>query len=52
MVYGVRIPVTEESIAVVIGLSTTGVKWFNRKAHLPDAQKGFLMGNERVKTKG
>jgi hypothetical protein len=46
MVHRVRIPVTEESIAAVTGLPTTGVKWFNRKAHLPDAQKGFLMGNE------
>jgi hypothetical protein len=35
MVHGVRIPVTEESMAVVTGLSTTGEIWFNRKAHLP-----------------
>jgi hypothetical protein len=52
MVHGVWIPVTEESIAAVTGLPTTGEKWFNRKAHLPDAQKGFLMGNERVQMKG
>jgi hypothetical protein len=52
MVHGVQISVTKESIVAVIGLSTTRVKWFNRKAHLSVAHKGFLMGNERVQTKG
>jgi hypothetical protein len=36
MVHNVWIPVSEEIIATVIGLPTTGVKWFNRKSHLPD----------------
>jgi hypothetical protein len=52
MVHGVRIPVTEETVAVVTGLSTTGTRWFSRKAHLPEAQKGFLMDDEQVQTKG
>jgi hypothetical protein len=34
MVNGVRIPVSEESIAAVTGLPTTGDRWFNRKTHL------------------
>jgi hypothetical protein len=52
MVNGVRIPVTEASIVAVTGLPRTGDRWFNRKTHLPDAQKGFLVNTERVQTKG
>jgi hypothetical protein len=52
MVNGVRIPVTEASIVAVTGLPRTGDRWFNRKTHLPDAQKGFLINTERVQTKG
>jgi hypothetical protein len=46
MVNGVRIPVTKASIVVVTGLLRTGDRWFNRKTHLSDAQKGFLINNE------
>jgi len=52
MVNGARIPVTEASIVVVIGLPRMGDRWFNRKTHLLDAQKGFLVNTERVQTKG
>jgi hypothetical protein len=48
MVHEVRIAVTKEIVAIVKGLSTTGERWFSRKAHLPDAQKGFLMDDEKV----
>jgi hypothetical protein len=43
----VRIPVTKASIVAVIGLPRIGDRWFNRKTHLPDAQKGFLINNEQ-----
>jgi hypothetical protein len=52
MVNGVRIPVIEASIVVVTGLPRTGDRWFNRKTHLPDSQKGFLVNTEQVQTKG
>ena len=52
MVNGVRIPVSEESIVVVTGLPTTGDRWFNRKNHLSNAQKYFLVNNEQIRTKG
>jgi hypothetical protein len=52
MVHRVRILVTEESIVAVTGFPTTGAKWFNRKANLPDAQIFFLIENERVQMKG
>jgi hypothetical protein len=52
MVHGVRIPVTEETMVVVTGLSTTRKRWFSIKTHLPEAQKGFLMDDEEVQTKG
>jgi hypothetical protein len=52
MVNGVRIPVSEESIVAVTGLPTTGDRWFNRKIHLLDAQKDFLVNNEQIRTKG
>jgi hypothetical protein len=52
MVNGERIPVTEASIIVVTGLPRTGDRWFNKKTHLPDAHKGFLVNTERVQTKG
>ena len=48
MVHGVRIPVMEETIVAVIGLLTTETRWFIRKEHLPEAQKGFFMDNEKV----
>jgi hypothetical protein len=51
MVHGVRIPMTEETVAAMIGFPTTGTRWFIRKAHLPEAQKGFLMDDEQVQTK-
>jgi hypothetical protein len=52
MVNGVRIPVSEESIVVVTGLPTTGDRWLNRKNHLSNAQKYFLVNNEQIRTKG
>jgi hypothetical protein len=52
IVNGVRIPVTEESVAVVTGLPITGNRWFSRKAHLPKAEQDFLVNDERVQTKG
>jgi hypothetical protein len=52
MVNGVRIPVSEESIVVVTRFPTIGDRWFNRKTHLLYAQKGFLIDNEQVQTKG
>jgi hypothetical protein len=52
MVNGVRILVSEESIASVTGLPRIGDRWFNRKTHLSDAQKGFLVNTEQVQTKG
>jgi len=52
MVNGAKIPVTEASIVVVIGLPRMGDRWFNRKTHLPDAHKGFLVNTEQVQTKG
>jgi hypothetical protein len=52
MVHRVRIPVTEETVAAVTGLPTTGERWFSRKAHLPKAQKGFLVDDEQVLIKG
>jgi hypothetical protein len=52
MVNGVRIPVIEASIVAVTGLPRTGDRWFNRKKHLSDAQKGFLINTERFQTKG
>jgi hypothetical protein len=52
MVQGVRILVAEETVAVVTGLLTTGKRWFSRKAHLPEAQKGFCVDDEQVQTKG
>ena len=47
-----RIPVTEETLATVTVLSTTETRWFIRKSHLPKEQKGFLMDDEQVQTKG
>jgi len=52
MVNGVRILVSEESIAAVTGLPTTWDRWFNIKSHLLDAQKAFLVNNEQIRTKG
>jgi hypothetical protein len=52
MVQRVRIAVTKETVAAVIGLSTTGERWFSRKTHLPEEHKGFLMDDEHVQTKG
>jgi hypothetical protein len=52
MVHGVRIPMTEEMVATVTGFLTTGERWFSRKAHLPEAHKGFLMDDEHVQIKG
>jgi len=46
MVNGVRILVLEEIIAAVTGLPTTGDRWFNRKTHILDALKAFLVDNE------
>jgi hypothetical protein len=48
MVHGVRILVTEEIVAAMIGLSTIGERWFSRKEHLPEANKGFLVDDEQV----
>jgi hypothetical protein len=52
MVNGVRIPVSKESIVAVIGFLRIGYRWFNRKTHLPYAQKGFLVNTEKFQTKG
>jgi len=52
MVNGVRIPVSDESIVAITGLPTTGDRWFNKKPHLSDAQKSFLIDNEQIRTKG
>jgi hypothetical protein len=52
MVNGVRISVSEERIAAVVGFPRTGDQWFNKKTHLLDAHKGFLINNEQVQTKG
>jgi hypothetical protein len=52
MVCGVRILVIEEIVVVVTGFSTTRETWFSRKPHLPEAQKGFLVDDEQVQTKG
>ena len=52
MVHEVWIPVIEESIVAMTGWPTTRAKWFNMKAHLPDAHRGFIMGNEQVQMKG
>jgi hypothetical protein len=52
MVTGVRIPMSEESIATVTGLPRTEDRWFHRKTHLSDAHKGFLVNTEKVQTKG
>jgi hypothetical protein len=51
MVKGVRIPVSEGSIAAVTGFPRIGDRWFNRKTHLPDEHKGFLVNTEQVQTK-
>jgi hypothetical protein len=52
MVNGVRILVSEESIFVVTGLSTTGDRWFNKKTHISNEQKAFLFENDKIRTKG
>jgi hypothetical protein len=52
MVNGERISVTEASIVVVTGFPRMGDRWFHRKTHLLDAQKGFLINTEQVQTKG
>jgi hypothetical protein len=52
MEHRVWILVTEETVAVVTGFPTIGERWFSRKAHLPEAQKGFLVDDEKVQTKG
>jgi hypothetical protein len=52
MVNGVRIPVSEESIVAITGFPTTRDQWFNRKTHLLDAHKAFLIENEQIQTKG
>jgi hypothetical protein len=36
----------------VTGFPTIRDRWFNRKTHLLDAHKGFLLNNEKVQTKG
>jgi hypothetical protein len=48
MVHGVSITVIEETLTDVTGLSTIGTRWFIRKAHLPKAQNGFLVDDEKV----
>ena len=52
LVHEVRILVTKETLAIVSGLVTTGERWFTKKSHLPDADKGFLMDDEKFHTKG
>jgi hypothetical protein len=52
IVNGVRIPILEEIIVVFIGLPTTRDRWFNQKTHLSNAQKDFLINNEKIQTKG
>jgi hypothetical protein len=52
MVNGVRILVSEARIVAITGLQRTTDRWFNRKTHLSNAHKGFLVNNEQVHTKG
>jgi len=48
----VRIPVTEEDITQVSGLPTNGIRWFNRKHLILNAQQDFLLPGDQVEAKG
>ena len=52
IVQGVRISVTEEDIAQVLGLPVTGAHWFSRKQVILNAQQDFLLPDEQVEIKG
>jgi hypothetical protein len=51
IVQGVRISVTEEDIAQVLGLPTNGIRLFNRKHIILNAQRDFLLPEEQIKFK-
>ena len=51
IVQGVRIPVTEDDIAQVLGLPITGICWFSRKHIILNAQQDFLLPREQVEPK-
>lgn len=51
-IQGVRIPVSEDDIAQVLGLPATGTRWFSCKHIILNAQQEFLLPGERVKPKG
>jgi hypothetical protein len=40
---GVRIPVTKDDIAQVLGLPVTGIRWLSRKQIILNAQQDFLL---------
>lgn len=46
VVQGVQIPVTEEIIAQVTGLTANGTRWFSRKHLILNAQHDFLRPGE------
>jgi len=52
IVRGVRISVTEEDIAEVLGLPANDTRWFNRKQLILNAQQDFLLPGEQVEPKG
>jgi hypothetical protein len=52
MVRGLKIRVTEETIATASGLPISGQRWFVRKTPLPEFPELFLREGEEVKPKG
>jgi hypothetical protein len=52
IVQGVRIPVTEEDIAQVLGLPTNDIHLFSRKHIILNAQQDFLLPGEQIEPKG
>ena len=52
IVQGVRISVTEEDVAQVLGLPVIGARWFSRKQVILNAQQDFLLPEEQVEIKG
>jgi hypothetical protein len=52
IVQGVRISVTEEDIAQVLGLPTNGICMFSHKHIILNAQQDFLLPGEQIEPKG
>jgi hypothetical protein len=52
IIQGVQIPVTEEDIAHVLGLPTNGIRLFNRKHIILNAQQDFLLPGEQIEPEG